>query len=722
MRGVGRIWYGWGRAGSDRRGDSTRRPRIPWHRSCGKFADRWPVEDRMSKSLMSGGERGASATKILPSPPRPVVDRVSPRIDCGKFPIKRVVGQEVEVEADVFAEGHDEVRVLLKYRAPGDTEWAETRMAPRGNDLWTGSFVVERLGRYEYTVEAWTDRFGSWVHEVRKKSEARQDVTSELLEGTELVRQGARRARGEDAAWLERHAAGLGGCAPMQERVLAGLDAELFERMGRVPDRSASAVFEPALEVVVDPERALFGSWYECFPRSCANEPGRHGTLRDLEARLPYVADMGFDVLYLPPIHPIGRSFRKGPNNTLNAGPGDPGSPWAIGSEEGGHTAILPELGTLEDFERLVVAAGRLGIQIALDIAFQCAPEHPWVKEHPEWFRHRPDGSIKYAENPPKKYQDIYPLEFEGPGWESLWQALLDVFLFWADRGVTIFRVDNPHTKPFRFWDWCIGKVKERYPEAIFLSEAFTRPKMMKRLAKGGFTQSYTYFTWRNHKKDLAEYVSELVHGESSEYMRPNFFANTPDILNEYLQVGGRPAFQIRAVLASMLSATYGIYGPPFEQCVGAPVKQGSEEYKDSEKYQLRHWNLDAPGNLRDFLRRLNRARRAHRCLQRNDRLWFCDTDNQEVFAFTKFTADLKDVVLTIVNMNPFHGHGAWVKFPLGALGLDPNSEYEVHDLLTDARYLWRGEHNFVMLDPHVCPAHVFHVRHSRSENDFDAS
>jgi starch synthase (maltosyl-transferring) len=424
---------------------------------------------------------------------------------------------------------------------------------------------------------------------------------------------------------------------------------------------------------------------------------------------------MGFDILYLPPIHPIGRAFRKGPNNTLTPGPGDPGSPWAIGGPEGGHKDIHPELGTFDDFDRLVHKARDLGILIALDIAFQCSPDHPWVKDHPQWFRHRPDGTIKYAENPPKKYQDIYPIDFESPDWEALWAELLDVFRFWAKRGVTVFRVDNPHTKPFRFWDWCIGELKKDYPEAIFLSEAFTRPKMMKRLAKGGFSQSYTYFTWRNGKRDLTEYVSELVHSDCKEYMRPNFFANTPDILNEYLQVGGRAAFQIRAVLAATLSPTYGIYGPPFEQCVGTPVKIGSEEYLDSEKYQVRHWDLEAPGNLRDYITRINLARREHPALQSADRVWFNDVDNPEIISYTRFTPDLRDIVVVAVNVNPFNAHQGWIKVPLGAMGIDPNIEYEVVDALSDHRYLWRGEYNFVRLDPQANPAHLFVVRYGLS-------
>ncbi|CAN5870897.1 alpha-1,4-glucan--maltose-1-phosphate maltosyltransferase [soil metagenome] len=656
------------------------------------------------------------------SPSRVIVEGIAPEIDCGAFPIKRVVGESVRVEADIFAEGHDILQAVLKHRQAGASEWSEVLMESLSNDRWASSFEVHDLGRHEYTVQAWIDRFASWHRELFKKQEAGQDVASELLEGSQLVREAVGRATGPDVDHLRERSEFLAKeSTPQSSRIRSALDPDLSSLMDRHPDRTYAHTYEKVLGVVVEPLRARYGAWYELFPRSASPEPGRHGTFRDVEARLPYVAGMGFDVLYLPPIHPVGRSYRKGPNNTLTPGPNDPGSPWAIGSEEGGHTDIHPELGTIDDFDRLVEAARRYDIQVSLDIAFQCSPDHPWVKEHPEWFRHRPDGTIKYAENPPKKYQDIYPLEFEGEAWQSLWEALRDVFLYWIDHGVTIFRVDNPHTKPFRFWDWCINEIKRDHPEAIFLSEAFTRPKLMKRLAKGGYSQSYTYFTWRNTKEGLIEYLTELTTTDCKDYMRPNFFANTPDILHEFLQVSGRPGFQIRQVLASTLASAYGIYGPPFEQCVGTPVKHGSEEYLDSEKYQIRHWDLDAPGNLRDFIARINAIRRENPALQSNEGLRFHHIDNDQLLIYSKATADLSNVILVAVNLDPYHTQSGWVQIPPADLGLDADAGFQVHDLLSDARYLWHGEWNYIELNPHASPAHIFRVRRRvQTERDFD--
>jgi starch synthase (maltosyl-transferring) len=658
-------------------------------------------------------------------PSRVVIEGVAPESDCGRFPVKRTVGEELAVAADIFAEGHDQLAAVVKYRAAGAGEWSESPMVPLVNDRWTGRFTVTALGRYEYTIEAWVDRFASWLKEVSKKSEAGQDLASELLEGAEHVAAAAERAGGPDADWLRERAGFLRGeHEPDQApRVRAALDPQLAATMARHPDRSGSHTYRPTLGVVVERERARYGAWYEMFPRSCATEPGRHGTLRDVEARLPYVASMNFDVLYLPPVHPIGRSYRKGPNNTLSAGPDDPGSPWAIGGDAGGHQAIHPDLGTLEDFDRLVAAAHRLGLEIALDIAFQCSPDHPYIRDHPEWFRHRPDGTIKYAENPPKKYQDIYPLDFVGDAWRSLGDELRDVFLFWVDRGVTIFRVDNPHTKPFRFWDWVIAEVQGRHPDVIFLSEAFTRPKVMRRLAKGGFSQSYTYFTWRNTKADLIEYFTELTQTDAAEVMRPNLFANTPDILPEYLQYGGRAAFQIRLVLAATLGATYGIYGPPFELCVSRAVRHGSEEYLDSEKYQVRHWDLDDPASLRDLIARINEIRRANPALQHNRNLRFYPVDNDQILFYGKATPDLSNIILVVVNLDPHHVQSGWVRVPVAELGLGtgPGEAYQVHDLIGDSRYLWHGESNFVRLDPAASPAHIFRVRRKvKTEKDFD--
>jgi starch synthase (maltosyl-transferring) len=654
-------------------------------------------------------------------PSRVVIEGIDPEIDGGRFPIKRTVGEEVVVAADVFADGHDSLAAAVRYR-PAGGEWAEVAMEALGNDRWTARFPVASVGRWEYTTQAWVDRFGSWRRDLAKKAEAGQDVGPDLLEGAELVAQAARRAGGSpDAGWLRQQAEAVRAAGDQASRVTAGLDPALAAVMTRHADRSLGTTYEPVLRVWADRERARFGAWYELFPRSCAAEPGRHGAFSDLRRILPRIAAMGFDVVYLPPVHPVGRAFRKGPNNSLTPGPGDPGSPWAIGGPEGGHRAFHPQLGTEEDFARLVAAARGLNLEIALDVAFQCSPDHPYVREHPDWFRHRPDGTIKYAENPPKKYQDIYPLDFEGGDRQGLWDELLGVILFWCERGVRIFRVDNPHTKPFAFWEWLIRSVQDRYPEVVFLSEAFTRPKVMRYLAKGGFTQSYTYFTWRNTKTELTEYFTELTQTPVREYLRPNLFANTPDILPEYLQHGGPAAFQVRLVLAATLGASYGIYGPPYEECIGTAVRPGSEEYLDSEKYQVRHWDWDRPNVFRELIGRINRIRRENPALHSNDRLRFYPVDNEQLLFYGKTTADLSSIILVVVNLDPHNAQSGWVRVPAGEFGLKPGDSYQVHDLLTDARYLWYGEHNYVRLDPSAAAAHVFRLRKRvRTERDFD--
>jgi len=655
---------------------------------------------------------------------RVIIESVSPEVDGGRFPIKRTVGEEIVVAADIFADGHDVIVAVLRHRRLGANDWTEVPMSLSSNDRWTGRFTVTAQGWHEYTIEAWVDRFASWHKELSKKLEAgQQELTSELLEGAAIVGKGAGQATGVDADWLRQRADVLNGATSQAERVQMALDTELAERMARHPDRCGVCAYDRTLRIMVERQRARFGAWYEMFPRSASTDRGRHGTLRDVLARLSYVAGMGFDVLYLPPIHPIGRAFRKGPNNTLTPGPNDPGSPWAIGGTEGGHKAIHPELGTLDDFDRLVSQAKEIGLEIALDIAFQCSPDHPYVREHPEWFRHRPDGTIKYAENPPKKYQDIYPLDLDCDDWNALWNELRDVFLFWIGHGVSIFRVDNPHTKPFRFWDWVIKEVWDRHPDTIFLSEAFTRPKLMRRLAKGGYSQSYTYFTWRNTKRELTEYVTELTQSESAEYMRGNLFANTPDILHEFLQVGGRPAFMIRLVLAATLSASYGIYGPPFEHCIGTPIRPGSEEYLDSEKYQITHWDLEAQWSLRDYIARINEIRRDNPALHANRNLRFFECDNESMIVYGKSTPGHANLIVVIVNLDPFHTQSGWVKLPAAELGLGsgPSESYQVHDRISDARFLWHGDTNFVQLDPRVSPAHILQVcRRTRTEQDFD--
>jgi starch synthase (maltosyl-transferring) len=479
--------------------------------------------------------------------------------------------------------------------------------------------------------------------------------------------------------------------------------------MAKYPDRQFATTYEKLLKITGEREKARYSTWYEMFPRSCGS-PDQHGTFSDCIARLPYIAEMGFDVLYLPPIHPIGITYRKGKNNTTVTEPGDVGVPWGIGAAEGGHKAIHPQLGTLEDFRELVAKAQDYGIEIALDIAYQCSPDHPYVREHPQWFKHRPDGTIQYAENPPKKYQDIYPIDFETEDWKNLWEELKSVVLFWIEQGVHIFRVDNPHTKAFPFWEWMIGEVKQAYPETIFLSESFTRPKVMYRLAKVGYTQSYTYFTWRNTKWELQEYFTELTQTEVREFFRPNVWPNTPDILHEFLQHGGQPAFKLRLALAATLAASYGIYGPAYEVCENRPIKAGSEEYLDSEKYQMRVWDLDSPYTIKDWIQRANRSRREHPALQSNNSLRFHEINNEEIICYTKQSEDLSDLMLMVVNLSPYHTHSGWLHLPLESLGLKPDQPYQLHDLLNDAHYTWSGEYNYVELNPHASPAHIFWI------------
>ncbi|MFN8499036.1 MAG: alpha-1,4-glucan--maltose-1-phosphate maltosyltransferase [Anaerolineae bacterium] len=650
---------------------------------------------------------------------RVVIEGVRPQIDCGAFPVKRIVGDNVVIEADVFTDGHDAISVVLLSRQGGAPSWRETPMAFLNNDRWRASFLATEVGRYEYTVLAWVDRFKSWARDMAKRVEAGQETPVDLAIGAELVETAAARADEIDQGRLLLFARSLreGGTDAARH----ALSAELADLMARHAERLYATRYDKVLAVEVNREVARFGAWYEMFPRSCAPEPGRHGTFRDVEARLPYVAAMGFDVLYLPPIHPIGRSFRKGRNNNVVAQPDDPGSPWAIGAEEGGHKAIHSELGTLDDFQSLRRSAADYGLELAMDIAFQCAPDHPYVKEHPAWFRHRPDGTIQYAENPPKKYQDIYPFDFESEDWQGMWEELKSIFLFWCEQGIRIFRVDNPHTKAFGFWHWVIGEVKREYPGAIFLSEAFTRPKVMYRLAKLGFTQSYNYFPWRNTKREITEYLTELTQTEVREYFTANLWPNTPDILPEYLQFGGPPAFVTRFVLAATLGPAYGIYGPAYELYDDEPLAPGKEEYLDSEKYEIRQWDIDRPDSLRDLIARVNACRRENKALQSNANLRFQKVDNDQIIAFTKATDDGSNQVLVVVNLDPHHAQAGILELELERLGVAPDMPYQMHDLLTDARYLWNGPRNYVALDPKLGQAHIFVIRRRiRTEHDFD--
>jgi len=536
-----------------------------------------------------------------------------------------------------------------------------------------------------------------------------------------MIREANNQASAADNKTMQDRAKTLESASVAQSRKAEVALSDDIARLMDIYAERQPVTYPRELAVSVDQEKARFSSWYEMFPRSSASQPGRHGTFKDCEARLPYVKEMGFDVLYLPPIHPIGRANRKGKNNSVTCNPNDPGTPWAIGAEEGGHKAIHPQLGTMEDFRHLVNEARKHDIEIALDIAIQCSPDHPYVREHPEWFVWRPDKTIQYAENPPKKYQDIYPLNFESDHWRELWEEVKSVFLFWTEQGVRIFRVDNPHTKPFRFWEWLIAEVKKACPEAILLAEAFTRPKVMYQLAKLGFTQSYTYFAWRNTKTELTRYLQELTQTDVAEYFRPNFWPNTPDILTEYLQTGGQPAFTTRLVLAATLTASYGIYGPAFELGVNLPREPGSEEYLDSEKYEIKHWDINRKDSLKDFIARVNHIRRENPALQSNQNLWFHAIDNEELICYSKHTNDLSNIIVVVVNLNPHYAHSGWVHLPLERWGLDTQQPYQMHDLLSGARYLWHGAENYLELNPAICPAHIFRVhKRIRTEKDFD--
>jgi starch synthase (maltosyl-transferring) len=668
-------------------------------------------------------EQTHSLDRSVKGQSRAFIEGVAPEIDGGRFPIKRALGERVVVEADILTDGHDTLAAVLKYRPENVLAWTEAPMESLPNDRWRAEFRVAALGRYRYTIEAWVDRFASWRSDLRKKLTAELDVSVELLAGAQMLESAAKRTTGVDAELLRKWAVELlaGDLTPLAQRGQRALDQSLAALMARHADRSFTTLLDRELCVVVEPVLARFGAWYEMFPRSCAPEASRHGTFEDCERQLPRIAEMGFDVLYFPPIHPIGRTLRKGKNNAPQCLPTDPGSPWAIGSAEGGHKAVHSELGTLKEFRQLVDKARSLKLEIALDIALQCSPDHPYVTAHPAWFRKRPDGSIQYAENPPKKYEDIFPFDFESEAWPELWRELKSIFDFWIAQGVRVFRVDNPHTKAFGFWEWCLAELKKAHPDLIFLAEAFTRPKLLYRLAKLGFTQSYNYFPWRNAKAELIQYFTELYRSGVAEFLRPNLWPNTPDILTQFLQDGGRPAFMARLILAATLGASYGIYGPAFELCENRPREAGSEEYLDSEKYEIRHWDLSTPQSLAPLIARVNRIRRENPALQSNHRLQFHPIDNDQLLAYTKSTEEASDTILVVVNLDPHHAHHGWLELPVEQLRLDDSQIYQMHDLLTDSRFLWRGPKNYVELDPRYVPAHVFRLRHRvRSERDFD--
>ena len=652
---------------------------------------------------------------------RVVIEGVTPEIDGGKFAAKRTLGDVVRVEADIFADGHDSIAAVLLSRHEKTKAWNEQPMRALVNDRWFGEFSVSELGPYRYTIRAWVDHWETWRHDLLKRIEANSETSIDYQIGAELVEAAAARAKATEASWLKQQAKLLRADDDPAERRTRATDVLLNEMMSRYPDRRFETEMDRELVIVVDPVRARFSAWYEFFPRSAAADANQHGTFADSEARLKYAAEMGFDVVYLPPIHPIGLTFRKGRNNSVAPQAGDVGSPWAIGAAEGGHKEIHPQLGTLEDFRRFVKRASELGMQVALDVAFQVSPDHPYVKDHEEWFRKRPDGSIQYAENPPKKYQDIYPFDFESAKWLELWTELKSIFTFWMEQGVRIFRVDNPHTKAFPFWEWCIGEIKKESPDVLFLSEAFTRPKIMYRLAKLGFSQSYTYFPWRNAKYELTSYLTELTKTPVREFFRANQWTNTPDILTEFLQTGIRAAFMIRFLLAATLGANYGVYGPAFELLEGRPVRRGSEEYLDSEKYQIRQWDLERPDSLREFIALVNRIRHENPALQSDWRLDFHAVDNEQLICYSKRSSDGSNLVVMVINLDPHYRQSGFVELPLDQFEIEENRPYQAHDLLTGARYLWTGRRNYVELDPASVPGHIFRIhRHLRAETDFE--
>jgi len=643
-----------------------------------------------------------------------VIEDIQPSIDGGRLPVKGIVGNLIAVEATVFRHGHERVCAALRWAAPGSATHDQIPMTlvNPGLDRWRSHLRLDHAGRYRFTIVAWTDVFASWVDEFRKRVLAAQpDVLSEIAEGLSIVKRAldavSNTTRPQLAVLLERLQSLSSEPTALLELASSEPALEMLRGIALAGDETAH---EPELVVIADRLRARYGAWYELFVRSQSPVPGRPGTFADAEARLPDLHRMGFDVVYLAPIHPIGRTGRKGPNNRLDASPNDPGSPWAIGSEHGSHMAVEPSLGTLGDFDRFVAVAHSMGMDIALDLAIQCSPDHPWVREHPDWFYRRPDGTIRYAENPPKKYQDIYPLNFDTPDWKNLWQALRDVVLFWVARGVQIFRVDNPHTKPLGFWTWLIETVQLEHPDVIFLAEAFTRPPMMQALAKRGFTQSYTYFTWRNTKLELETYLTELTATDTSLYFRPNFFVNTPDILPPILQLGGRPAFKSRLLLAATLSPTYGIYSG-FELCENAAIS-GREEYLDSEKYEIKVRDWNNPGHIKDFVTCVNRARHEQPALQQFTNLRFLQISNDQLIAYVKWTDDGTNRVIVVVNVDPHGAHEATIYVPPEAVAMPGGARYWVRDLLTGARYEW-GEHNYVRLDALSGePGHILRVEH----------
>lgn len=656
---------------------------------------------------------------------RVIIENVQPEINCAEFPVKRVLNDRIKVEADIYCDSHDVLTAELLYRHNHEEKWHTGIMEYDINDRWYCSFNLNKIGMWSYTLRAWVDHFKSWHRDILTKINASTEYDVDLLIGAELIKSSLdeySKISPEDKTFLKKAEDILTSeTHPAEEKIQLLLDDTLYDVMTKYPVKKHITKYEKSPQVEVDRKKANFSSWYEVFPRSLAFDKNKHGTFKDVINFLPYVSELGFDVLYLPPIHPIGKSMRKGKNNSVTSKPGEPGSPWAIGGEEGGHKSIHPDLGTLDDFKELMQKASDSGIEIAMDVAFQCSPDHPWVKEKPQWFRKRPDGSLQYAENPPKKYEDIYPIHFETEDWESLWEELKSVFLYWIEQGVKIFRVDNPHTKSLRFWGWAIREIKNEHPDVIFLSEAFTRPKLMYQLAKQGFSQSYTYFTWRNTKYEITTYCEELVNSTAREFFRPNFWPNTPDILPEYLQIAPRAGFIQRIALAATLSSNYGIYGPAYELMENQPTAPGKEEYLNSEKYEIKNWDIDKSNNIKKIITRLNKIRKENKALQNTHSLKFHEVNNEALVCYSKTTESLDNIILVVVNLDPHHTQSGWINLPLEEFKMDDHEPFQVHDLLSGSFFLWNGAHNYVEINPEIMPVHIFKLRRKvRSERDFD--
>jgi len=640
---------------------------------------------------------------------RVIIENVSPQVEGGRFPAKRVIGDQIHISADIFSDGHDEISASIYYKHSGERRWKTARMKPLVNDKWEAIIPADKLGFYEFRVQGWIDHFTTWKKGLKKKFEAGQDVKVELQIGANMLRELEKKASKKDQELLNEWADYLDAGEQQGACVATVLSDKMSEIVYKADDKSAAALSPLIYKIEVERKKAGFSTWYELFPRSAASQPGQHGTFKDVAKLLPRIAEMGFDTLYFPPIHPIGEVNRKGKNNALNAKSGDPGSPWAIGNKRGGHKAIHPELGTLKDFKDLLKKAESYNIEIALDIAYQCAPDHPYVKEHPEWFKWRPDGTVQYAENPPKKYEDILPINFESDDWEALWEELKSVVDYWIEQGVRVFRVDNPHTKAFPFWEWMIKEVRKKHPEVIFLAEAFTRPRIMERLAKVGFNQSYTYFTWRHSRDEFIEYLTDLTKSSKKDYFRPNFWPNTPDILPPILTYGGEAAAIMRLILAATMSSNYGLYGPVYEFNIAQPHPK-KEEYIDNEKYEIKHWDWDQDTRIKEIISRVNRIRKENPALQSTNNIYFGDTTNNQLIGYGKVDDGLTNRLLIVVNLDPYHQQMGHFQVPIEEMGLERGKPYQVHDLLSGDKYQWMDEMNYVKLDPHLMPAHIFKV------------